>query len=487
MRGGLSGLRTHGIAGRQSTAKQSPPRRWAAITMAVAVVGSACGTRVPYDQLLAASQVRTQPAGSTAGAGQPTQSAPTAPAAAGTPSAGVTGGGNATGGANATGAGSATDGDIATGGTQGPACTGHEAPLILGSVGQQSGLLGFITAALPRATQAWVAMINAKGGLDCHPVKYIVADDGGDPARNQALVEQLVQQDGVVAFVNFVAPLSSSGSVSYINAHRIPVIGGTGIEQGFYQSPYYFPQESFEEDIFRAALSGVANEARARGLVRLGVIGCIEISFCKEVRTIALSVAPQYGLQVVYSGSGSLVQPDYSSLCQDAQAKNAQLLFVLLDPNGIERLAQNCNSVGYHPVFATGSIVATNPLATDPLLDGMIVGEAVAPWMATSIPGVAEFVQALQQFAPGFAPSGPSIAGWASAKMLELAGQHLSNPPTSQDILNGLWSFHSQDFGGLTMPMTFTKDQPAPKAICFWMVTAAKGKWTAPNTNRTCK
>jgi hypothetical protein len=59
-----------------------------------------------------------------------------------------------------------------------------------------------------RAVAAWAAAVNATGGLNCHPVKYIIEDDGGDPSRNQALTQQLVEQDHVIALVHVDAPLA---------------------------------------------------------------------------------------------------------------------------------------------------------------------------------------------------------------------------------------------------------------------------------------
>jgi branched-chain amino acid transport system substrate-binding protein len=44
------------------------------------------------------------------------------------------------------------------------------------------------------ALQVWTASINARGGLNGHRVRLIVADDGGDPARSKALVQDAVER-----------------------------------------------------------------------------------------------------------------------------------------------------------------------------------------------------------------------------------------------------------------------------------------------------
>ena len=43
--------------------------------------------------------------------------------------------------------------------------------------------------------------VNDNGGLNGHPVRVIVADDGGDPARALSLVRDLVENQSAVAFM----------------------------------------------------------------------------------------------------------------------------------------------------------------------------------------------------------------------------------------------------------------------------------------------
>ena len=43
--------------------------------------------------------------------------------------------------------------------------------------------------------------------------------------------------------------------------------------------------------------------------------------------------------------------------------------------------------------------------------------------------------------------------------------------------------FKNETFGGLTPPLTFVRDQPAPKASCWFYVTVKNNKMTAPQGN----
>jgi branched-chain amino acid transport system substrate-binding protein len=72
----------------------------------------------------------------------------------------------------------------------------------LGNVGTLSGPVGSIGVGMLQATQAWVKHVNARGGLNGHPVQVIAVDDGGDPARYRAGLQDLAENKKVLAFVN---------------------------------------------------------------------------------------------------------------------------------------------------------------------------------------------------------------------------------------------------------------------------------------------
>ena len=101
--------------------------------------------------------------------------------------------------------------------------------------------MGSIVAGGMKAVQAWTSRINATGGLRCHPVKYVVADDGGDAARNRALSQRLVEQEKVLAFVYNGGPVTAAASASYLNEKHIPAIGQEGGHMFTYESPMHFP------------------------------------------------------------------------------------------------------------------------------------------------------------------------------------------------------------------------------------------------------
>jgi branched-chain amino acid transport system substrate-binding protein len=344
-------------------------------------------------------------------------------------------------------------------------------------------VIGQVTADGPKAVQAWVVWTNAtRGGIDCHPLKYIVLDDHGDPAVNQSEAQQLVEQDHAIAIVHPTGALGGAGSVSYLAQKGIPVIGDGGSGYGDGTSPTFFPQMAVGAPLYTSTIGAAATMSGGRGNgSKLGAVYCIEISICSGIGAAARQLGPTFGFAVAYTAGASLAAPDYTSNCQAARQAGVQTLVIGLDGNSIERFARSCASINYHPTYLGISYTVYLSMAPDPNLDGMGVGELTLPWLATNNPAVAQFRSVIKQYAPGVALGPTALAGWASAKVFELATQQIPDPPTSRGILDGLWSIKNNDLGGLTIPLTYVRNQPTTPPGCWWLVQIKGGQFTMPD------
>jgi branched-chain amino acid transport system substrate-binding protein len=266
------------------------------------------------------------------------------------------------------------------------------------------------------------------------------------------------------------------------------VIGSEGAEPAFYSSPMYFPQASSGDLIWGVFFGAGDYLARAGGKSKVGVIHCVEVAACSRAQALGPAYAKKFGFSLVYNGSASLAQPDYTANCQAAANAGVQIFLVGMDQNSLERVERSCAGVNFHPGFAVPGSVASLQMTSDAGLEGLGAGLNVLPWFATSNPGIVEFQNVLRQFAPGLRPDAASVTGWVSAKLIERATKNLSDPPTSQSILDGLWSIKDDDLGGLTSPLTFTRDQNAAPVLCYWIAQIKGGQWISPNGGRrTCR
>jgi len=448
------------------------------------MVLAACGTRLSHEELLAADR---QPGSAEAAQGPALGQEPAQPGdvPAGSPSADL----SSTTLPPGSGTGSGDGGAVAppSNAPAASACSRPGSPIILGTVGQLSGVVGAVFLPGVKAAQAWVSSVNARGGIACHPVQYIVADDGGDPSRQQALVRQMVEQKGVIGFLHMTAALTGQASLAYLTDRRIPVIGDGGAADWAYGSPMYFPQAATGLPAVEANYGAAGILAKLDKVPALGVISCLEATVCSGIFDVADQYSAKYGMQLKYKARVSLVQPDFTSQCQAAKSAGVQMLLVGADANTLTRMARSCNGVNFRPrFFALGSGISL-ALAKDPLLEGLGGGLIEAPWFATANAGVAEFQRTLAKYAPGLAPDPSAMSGWTSAKLFETAIKSVSESPTSGDLLEGLWAIRSNDLGGITAPLTFTREKPPDRSFCYWLVQIRDGKFTSPNEGqRTC-
>lgn len=77
--------------------------------------------------------------------------------------------------------------------------------------------------------------------------------------------------------------------------------------------------------------------------------------------------------------------------------------------------------------------------------------------------------------------------GWLAGKVFEEAARNLPEPPTTDALFDGLYAIKDNDFGGLTYPLTYRRDQPAVPRTCWSTAVIKNGKYTAPfGVNLTC-
>jgi branched-chain amino acid transport system substrate-binding protein len=365
------------------------------------------------------------------------------------------------------------------------ACPPPCAPLVVGSVGTWSGIVGQNVVGGLNALRAWVAAVNAAGGLGGHTVRLEVADDGTDPARHRALVQELVERRGVVAFSYNAAVFSGQASVDYLNQHRIPVVGGSGTEPWYTTSPMFFTQIIAGEVAIEATTASYARSARAMGLSRMGLITCSDgVQVCEDTAKSVPRYAQKYGVQLTYQGKASLAAPDFTANCLAARNAGVEILYLALDANSYQRLGRSCASVGYHPKYGIAQPVMLADLAKDPNLQGSPGVSYTAPFFYDASPAIAEFHRAMAQYAPDAALTGSASLGWSAAKLLAAAARQLSATPTSGDILDGLWSLAGDDLGGLTAPLRFRRDEPTVPAVCYWQVIVGDGRYQSPDSGQ---
>ena len=335
-----------------------------------------------------------------------------------------------------------------------------------------------------QGAQLWVAAINQQGGLGGHPVKHLTYDDGGDPARHRAQVQEAVETQRAIAFLANGEVVSGQASVGYINDKKIPVVGGTGGEAWAFTSPMYFPQLSTGDALWQSVIRGLAGQLVPAGKLKLGTLICVEAPACDQSDSTFSSEAPKLGLSHVYKGRASLAQPDYTAECLAARNAGADAILPILDQTSAVRAAASCARQGYRPIWALAGQGVSDYFKDDPNLVGTLASSGTFPYFQTGTPATDEFQAALRRFGSKLTNGVGLSVGWTAGKLLEKAAARMAEPPTSAALLEGLWSIAGDDLGGLTGRLTFTRNEPPKPFVCWFNLAIVDRRWTSPDQGR---
>lgn len=349
----------------------------------------------------------------------------------------------------------------------------------LGSIGTTSGPVG--TAVLPMVdgAKAWASDVNARGGLNGHPVRLIFADDAGDPAKALGLAKRLVEQDKIHAFYATHAPVTEEAYTPYAAQRKIPIVGTCGCSNTDGSPIVFHPGVGSPNGVGWSHILHLIPLSDKRNVA---LLYCREVASCKGMAKTVEDAQQSLGFKVVYKAQVSLAQPDYTAEVLAARNAGADAFSLVLDDASNIRLARAAKRQNYNPVFVSQYAANDDRFLKNGGADieGFLIS-ALFPDYATS-PKLADYRAAMDKYVPGGIKGGWSAIPWAAGKLLERIAGSLGADPTSEEILDGLYALKSETLGGLVPPLTFLKDKPngdVNKCVIGSIVKG--GKFVYPN------
>lgn len=317
--------------------------------------------------------------------------------------------------------------------------------------------------------KSWVNTVNASGGIEGHPIQLIVEDDAGDPGTSVSDIQTLIG-DHVDAIAD--ASIADDTWASTIEAAKIPVVGIGLAEIPFYSNPDFYPEGQTNDS---ATYANVAT-AKASGATSLGDLYCAEAASCAQGVPAIKAAGKKLGVPVTYNGEISATAPNYTAQCLAAKEGKVKSLFIGDAAVIIARVAQDCQTQGYTPIYITEGLGFAPVLSTSPAIKDNLWSEYNdLPFWDSSSPAVQAMDQAVDKYYPGLRSESTAwnelaAMAWPSGLLLEDAvkagGLKTGGTPTPAEIVQGLESLHGDTLDGWSPPLTFPAGQPHP--ISCW-------------------
>ncbi len=97
--------------------------------------------------------------------------------------------------------------------------------IAIGQVLPLSGPLANVGKDIERATRAHFDVINQRGGINGRKLELFAVDDGNDAKKHATAVANLLQERGVVAFVNCFGTVGCMAGASALKTTAVPLVG----------------------------------------------------------------------------------------------------------------------------------------------------------------------------------------------------------------------------------------------------------------------
>lgn len=386
---------------------------------------------------------------------------------------GTTTGGGTVGSTSTTGG--ATSGTTTTGGTDGTttgdttggtttgtatATTGADdeplpaGPIKIGTLVTQTGAINFRSAA--QATKAYIDLINEQGGVHGRQIELILRDDGLDPARGRRAIEEMLNQ-GVFAFVGFVAPLTEPSINPTLEQNQIPLIGAFGItasDWGYMFNGYY---ESFGWTSARfLADQGVTNP----GLIY------ISRQDAETDRRIDESWRQAFESKGVTLDDDNIHRVDVTKANYDDVVTSLRLsgvdgIVTSIDQTAIIRLQQSLNRANYRPIHAASQLADDPKVLNDPDIKASLEGTYVYSefhFLGEQTGDVPRYESEVRRrFGADAELNWAGKNNWASTKLFVDALIAAGPDPTRGDLMAALNALTNHETG-MTVPLTIGND-----------------------------
>jgi len=328
------------------------------------------------------------------------------------------------------------------------------------------------------AAKAWAADVNARGGLGGHPVRLLFGDDAGDPGKTLALARRMVDQDGAVAFYAAHGPGTGQALASFLEERRIPMVGMCSCTDGSATSPMMFQVGiSTDPGLAWAHMLALTTLTEKR---KLSILYCRETPACKQIRDGIVKLQGQAGIQVVHEAQVTVTQPDYTAEVLAARNAGAEAVAIATDNASVIRVARSAHRQNYRPTLVGQVATAEDRYLTvgGEDVEGSAIGASVFPWQS---PKFADYVAALDRYAPGAIKGNLGQVVWVAGKLLEKIAAGFPANPTKDDFLAGLYALRGETLGGLLPPLTYIEGKgSALTNLCTVPILVERNKFVTP-------
>ncbi|MDI6615805.1 MAG: ABC transporter substrate-binding protein [Syntrophaceae bacterium] len=298
-------------------------------------------------------------------------------------------------------------------------------------------------------------LINEEGGIHGRKIKYFVRDDQYNPAQTKAVVKELVERQGVFAFVGGVGAACGMAVKDYLAQNKVIWCGPSTaiVEYVFPPQKYLFGVYPLYEDEASILTKYLVEK---KGFKKIGFFyqndsyGKNGLAGCKQRLAT-------YGMELVEEIPVEPAEKDLASQMLKFKNSGAEAVIMWVNPTTAVIALKTCATIGYKPQWVSSNTLSDYPLMykiSGGLFEGVITG-AFGLTPDSSNPLLVKYREAAKRMAPDERWGTFFLAGILFAEpfveALKKAGPDLS----TEGCLNALNSI--RNFQGIGPEVNFSE------------------------------
>lgn len=316
---------------------------------------------------------------------------------------------------------------------------------------------------------------NEAGGVHGRMLELAFRDDAYEPEAAIANTSALIQEDKVFALVGAVGTPTSRSAVPVAAAQGVPYVAPfTGAE--FLRSPSYQHILNVRASYYQETAEMVNRLLTDLGITRIAVM-YQDDSFGRAgyqgVR-IALS---DLGMEPVAIGIYPRNTKAIKTALLDLRQGEPEAVIMIGAYEPVAHLVSWARHTGFNPEFMTVSFVGSNALARElgEQGKGVYVTQVVPFPTDSSVPIVADYLNALQLHAPGDEPGFVSLEGYIAGRFVIEVVEGCGSDITRSCFLKNLRNDQIIDLGGF--PLRFGENDSQGSNEVFLTVIGEDGEY----------
>ncbi len=231
--------------------------------------------------------------------------------------------------------------------------------VVIGQWGPQTGPAA-LWGAIARGTQCYFDMINDEGGIAGRKIRYVMRDDAYQPAKTVAAVKEMVENEGVFAFVGGVGTATGMAVRDYLDENQVPwVFPASG------STHWAWPQSKYLFSGFPL----YCDEAAILVDYAVNTLGKKKIAIFYQNDDYGLGgyygaqlQLESLGMEFVEAVSFEIMDSDVSSQALRLKQSGADAVLIYATPKHAPMILAESAKIGFEPQWMSSNTLSDMPL-----------------------------------------------------------------------------------------------------------------------------